>query len=162
MRRQCAVPPAAEGRRPPHRVPRACVQGLAFKDYPLFDRDAANETFTITTVAIYLQDHRTNAQGLSVKPRTHNDKERNLRVYRECKLQAEGGPSAPLHYGMGDAVVFDARLVHRGPRLADANHRGELDAPHRSMITLTFGRRNQFSRVVDRGFAMRSRYGAGA
>lgn len=38
-----------------------------------------------------------------------------------------------------------------------ANHAGDVDVPHRSMISLTFGRKNSFSDAFDRGFAMRAK-----
>ena len=125
-----------------------------------WERLEKGETQQIATVAIYLQDHWENLKGLSIKPRTHASS-RHWHVTGPNMGKA-GGVSeesnfTSLHYAKGDAVVFDARLLHRGITLAAANLQRSFKVPHRMVVSITFGRKNAFSEAFDRGFAMRGR-----
>ena len=62
-----------------------------------------------------------------------------------------------LHTGVGDAIVFDSRLLHRGIEKKFGNHKRTLHGRHRIGISLSFGKKGVFSDVFDRGFAMRGK-----
>ena len=122
----------------------------------------SGERQRIVTVAVYLQDHWEDPNGLSIAPRTHDDEERwfhhGLGRGRPRNIN-ESSEMVTLRSGKGDAVVFDARLLHRGmhPPWAIPNLLRKLDLPQRTSISLSFGRKNSFSEAFDRGFAMRGR-----
>ena len=140
---------------------RLCEQGKAFPTTePFWRTSLSNETQHVTTVAIYLQDHRTpfspagDDGGLALKPGSHLQP----LAHTKANWPATTDRARKLNYGAGDAVVFDSRLLHRGP----AQRPGALPAwaatPHaRVAASMTFGRKaNPFSEVFDRAFAMRS------
>ena len=122
----------------------------------------AGEGQQIATVALYLQDHWEDPNGLSIAPRTHNDADRwfhhGLGRGRPIGIN-ESSEMVTLRSGKGDAIVFDAHLLHRGMHSpwAIPNLLRKLDLPQRTSISLSFGRKNSFSEAFDRGFAMRGR-----
>ena len=106
-----------------------------------------NESHRIATVAVYLQDHMANNQSLRVKPRSH------LAHLPVSKVRT---PAHTLHPRIGDMIVFDSRLVHSAQPRVFGNFKHDVRGPHRTSVSITFGRNNAFSDACERGFAMRS------
>mmetsp|Transcript_16945 Transcript_16945/g.57324 ORF Transcript_16945/g.57324 Transcript_16945/m.57324 type:complete len:217 (+) Transcript_16945:174-824(+) len=102
----------------------------------------------ILTVSVYFRDHDEDGKGLSVVPFSHSN--RTLRgaaeLYGERVLTRAG-----------DAVVFDARLLHRGLDIADADFAHLPGSAHRSVLSVSFGRRDAVSEAWSRGFEMRGK-----
>jgi len=102
----------------------------------------------ILTVSVYFRDHDEDGKGLSVVPFSHSN--RTLRgaaeLYGERVLTRAG-----------DAVVFDARLLHRGLDIADADFAHLPGSAHRSVLSVTFGRRDAVSEAWSRGFELRGK-----
>jgi len=102
----------------------------------------------ILTVVVYFRDHDEDGKGLSVVPFSHSN--RTLRgaaeLYGERVLTRAG-----------DAVVFDARLLHRGLDIADADFAHLPGSAHRSVLSVTFGRRDAVSEAWSRGFELRGK-----
>lgn len=70
-----------------------------------FSREESSPAdFEVHKIGIYLQDHTSNKQGLTVVPGSH--KERTLR--------AEAAEA--LSTGVGDVVIFDVRIFHHGDK----------------------------------------------
>ena len=65
-----------------------------------------------------------------VKPRSHRTPEMHTRAFRHRMLAQEEDVDVRLRTGIGDAVIFDNRLLHRGCRKSQANlqHIARLDA----------------------------------
>jgi len=130
---------------------RSCTYGLGT---PFWEPTRSNTPHEITTVGVYLQDHRQPpSQALAVQPRSHHQEHALLKVTDKDR-------GMELSYGIGDAVVFDARLLHRGADKAHGNRQWDLssDRQHRAMISLSIGSRNNaISDTFDRGFAFRAR-----
>lgn len=139
---------------------------------------ARNETMKIATVAIYLQSHAAadNLNALTVRPGLHRCADPHQPIpagAARCKLDARGSDETKkgmtLHPDIGDVVVFDARLPHRGQdkRFADAVRNSSLPMlihasaradghGHRAMLSMQFGRNNDFSERMDRAFKIRN------
>jgi len=67
------------------------------------------QTFTkakIYKIAIYLQDHSSDNRGLSLIPKSHN-------TFDEKNFEDE----LTIHPNMGDIIIFDQRLMHKGDRI---------------------------------------------
>lgn len=115
--------------------------------------------YGVATVATYLEPHENDTQALHVKPRTHvsDVAQRNGVKRRSGAHDADG---MVLHPRLGDIIVFDTRLVHRGQDEAYANLRKDRTFRaadrHRGLLALTYGRHNAFSESHDRAFAMRN------
>jgi hypothetical protein len=66
-------------------------------------------------VAVYLEDHSRDGDGLRVKPGTHYDK--NDASNKKSPKKRGGGKEATtrtLRLAKGDAVVFNVHVLHRG------------------------------------------------
>ena len=159
---------------------RACSRSGCFWDPLPGDGEVRSREYAVATVATYLEPHHNGSQALHVKPRTHQrgDVEkrgiqsgnkiivkypytftgRGKRAKDAADQQAIDG--MVLHPRMGDIIVFDSRLVHRGQdeRFANLDRRRVFKAsdPHRGLLALTYGRNNAFSESHDRAFAMRN------
>jgi hypothetical protein len=103
-----------------------------------------NETHAITTCAIYLEDHEEggphNSTGLWVMPGSH------ARRVRPSEVTPTSGLA--LQSRRGDVVLFNSKLHHRGQStgLSTSSTRNiSRGRDHRSVISITFGRRNAFS-----------------
>ena len=48
--------------------------------------------------------------------------------------------AARLHYAAGDAVIFDAKLLHRGLGAAAGNYQHDVRTLRRIGLSFTFGR----------------------
>ena len=103
-----------------------------------------NETHQIVTVAMYLEDHTDNGQGLTVKPKSH-------------RSTRGGYNESTLHSSKGDIVLFSSNLEHRGQPREFANFERSMDTPHRTVISISYGRRNAYSERWSRAFAIRNR-----
>jgi len=64
------------------------------------------EKYEMMRVALYLQDHEDNPDGLSVRPGTH--------LHKFDKRYPNQDPGIDIRTSVGDAIVFDPRLVHKG------------------------------------------------
>ena len=147
IKRECAQESSADKLKS-----RDCMIGVPAQK-PFWQPTLKNDSQSITTVAIYLQDHRQDELGLSVKPGSHISAKKS----QASKAATEDNLDVKLHYPPGSAVIFDARTLHKGAALRQANHEGLLHRPHRYTISLTFGALNAISAAFDRGFAMRNR-----
>lgn len=101
--------------------------------------------FGMVTVAIYLQDHSSNSDSLTVSRSTH--------LSSNCSsLRSNCRRGEALRPRKGDVVVFDRRLMHRGSK-----RRAPLSATNgsspRGLVSLCFGRRNALTDAFERGGA---------
>lgn len=85
----------------------------------------------IIKVAIYLQDHSNNNDCLIVVPKSHHNR----------KIETEG--AIQLKPNIGDIVIFDQRITHRGP---EGNFKYD-----RIMISFGFGKNNIFTDNFEKG-----------
>ena len=142
---------------PPKDDDELCAQGMAFgfgKATTFWAGEGTAHARRVTTVAVYLEDHGDDTGGLSVAPGSH----KNASVHGATVARLD--PWSPAHRpeaetpfdlirsGAGDAVVFDSRLVHRGPRDDVADFRRELSRSRRTVATFSFGRNNAVSEAV--------------
>ena len=142
-----------------------------------------NATMRIATIAIYLQSHAAadNTNALTVRPglhrcAIHDPHQRPPAGSRPCTATNVGNGSkavprgqefeeTTLHPDVGDVVIFDARLPHRGQdrQYADAVRDASLPmlitggaTGHRAMLSMQFGADNAFSERMDRAFTLRN------
>ena len=142
---------------PPKDDDELCAQGMAYgfgKATTFWAGEGTAHARRVTTVAVYLEDHGDDTGGLSVAPGSH----KNASVHGATVARLD--PWSPAHRpeaetpfdlirsGAGDAVVFDSRLVHRGPRDDVADFRRELSRSRRTVATFSFGRNNAVSEAV--------------
>lgn len=95
-----------------------------------------DEKHEIVKVLIYLQDHSTNNGGLQVIPKSH--------LVRS--VQTNG--AIQLHPKLGDVIIFDQRITHRGSVEHDKNH-------HRILVSFGFGKNNIFTDNFEKGTIQR-------
>lgn len=70
-----------------------------------FSREESSPAdFEVHKIGIYLQDHSSNKQGLTVVPGSHRDRD----------LRADAAEA--LSTGVGDVVIFDVRIFHHGDK----------------------------------------------
>ncbi|KAJ1453435.1 hypothetical protein M885DRAFT_567494 [Pelagophyceae sp. CCMP2097] len=89
---------------------------------------------------VYFRDHDEDGKGLSV-----------------AMSDLRGLLGERVSTRAGDAVVFDARLLHRGVSDADADFSRVPGTAHRSVLSVSFGRRDAVSEAWSRGFEMRGK-----
>jgi hypothetical protein len=97
----------------------------------------AGESYGILKVGIYLQDHSADASALQVVPGSH--------------LRSDLGTAGAIRLrpALGDAVIFDQRITHRGM---------ERQTPgSRVMISFGFGLENCFTDWFEEGTRARQR-----
>jgi hypothetical protein len=102
----------------------------------------------ILTVAVYFRDHDTDFKGLTVIPNTHSNQtewERAERLLRSDEHHTNQLKSEHVLTRAGDAVVFDSRLLHKGLDKADADFIRRPGTAHRSVLSISFGRRDAIS-----------------
>ena len=129
---------------PPKDDDELCAQGLEFgfgKATTFWAGEGTAHARRVTTVAVYLEDHGDDTGGLSVAPGSHkNASVHGATVARLDPWSPSHRPEAETPFdlirsGAGDAVVFDSRLVHRGPRDDVADFRRELSRSRRTVAT---------------------------
>jgi hypothetical protein len=89
------------------------------------------ERYKIVKVAIYLQDHSDDSLALQVVPRSHTRRD----------LQSTG--AVTLHPSIGDVLIFDQRITHRGLEK-------QVLEP-RILISFGFGANNVFTDNFEKG-----------
>lgn len=95
------------------------------------------------------QDHSGDTRALRVYPATHAKHSIHLTkrpVVKEAALQPR----------LGDIVLFDSRLQHRGQDPRDANWPRHLSDKIRTVLALSYGRNNLFSDAHERAFKVRT------
>lgn len=115
--------------------------------------------YGIVTVAAYLEPHVSDSQALHVKPHSQRSHAAQISGWRSSGPAGRDGMI--LQPSLGDVIIFDTRLVHRGQDQVYAAMRPDrifrADAAHRGLLSLTYGRENAFTESHDRAFAMRNR-----
>ena len=113
------------------------------KGFPTLCSGPKDEKHHIVTVAVYLQDHDGDSRALSVQRRRPASCVRNT--------------SASLRTRMGDVVVFDTTLLHRGQTdLVNPTFATGHGVEHRTLYTLTFGSASCWSDGFDRAHRVRN------
>ena len=75
-----------------------------------FESEEIFKKAQIYKVGIYLQDHQENNQGLSLIPKSHT-------IFDENKF----GDSIDIHSNIGDIIIFDQRIMHKGYSIVKEN-----------------------------------------
>lgn len=89
------------------------------------------ELYQILKLGIYLEDHSSDSGALQVVPGSH------------VRRDLETGGAIRLHPALGDAILFDQRITHRGM---------ERQVPEpRIMISYGFGANNIFTDTFEKG-----------
>lgn len=94
-----------------------------------------DEKHEIVKVLIYLQDHKDNNDGLRVVPKSHKNKKIELK--NNILLQPE----------IGDVIIFDQRLTHRGMN--------KQIKEKRILVSFGFGKNNIFTDNFEKGTILR-------
>lgn len=89
------------------------------------------EEHEIVKVLIYLQEHQFNNDGLQVVPKSHKESRIKVKGKRHVKT------------GLGDVVVFDQRITHRG--MESNTIKGRM------LISFGFGKNNIFTDNFEEG-----------
>jgi hypothetical protein len=107
--------------------------------------------YTVYKVAVYLQDHRFNTEGFHVVPTSHKVR------------SAERPEELPIRSGIGDVIIFDTRLVHRGVLSHELDGaRSFLDGGNRMSIFSSYGAHNPMSVEFAEGTVWRQNMQTGA
>jgi|10_taG_2_1085330.scaffolds.fasta_scaffold00250_20 hypothetical protein len=107
-------------------------------------RDLWDDDYKIIKIAFLLQDHSDNDYGLWVVPKSHNRRD------DDPSVRAEG--EYCVHSEVGDAIVFDQRILHRGQLLSQYV---EEYNQSRYLITFGYGLDNTHTAEHARGTAAR-------
>lgn len=97
----------------------------------------SGETYQILKVAIYLEDHTDDDSALEVVPGSHVNP----------SIQPTGGRR--LHPALGDVILFDQRITHRGMTR-------QVSSP-RILLSFGFGVNNAFTDCFEEGTRVRQR-----
>lgn len=103
----------------------------------IFDKEQ-----NICKVAIYLQDHSNNKKCLHLVPSSHYDKNMNT---KNCKI---------LQPNLGDVVIFDQRITHRGRSIYDIFNIFKKEEP-RILVSFGFGKNNKYTDQFEKGTIQR-------
>jgi hypothetical protein len=90
-----------------------------------------NETHEIVKVLIYLQDHSNNDDGLTIVPYSHKTNDYST------------DNSILLHTQLGDIIIFDQRITHRGMCQ-------QVEVP-RILVSFGYGKNNIFTDNFEKG-----------
>ena len=122
----------------------------AYQTLPLWDNQTEGGHF-IVKVLIYLQDHSRNNDALLLVPGSHM-------IDHDPAARASHRGAIRIHPKLGDIVIFDQRITHRGRKfmLRDTLH---LRAP-RILIALGFGATNVYTNEFEAGTRARQRASA--
>lgn len=93
------------------------------------------EKHEIYKVLIYLQDHSKNNDGLKIVPGSHLSKKKDSTGYIQLKPE------------IGDVVIFDQRITHRGMS-------NQVKEP-RILVSFGFGKNNIFTDNFEKGTVIR-------
>ena len=108
-----------------------------YAKYQIHDiwKEHNDQKHEIVKVLIYLQDHSTNNHGLKIVPGSHlkNNNNQNGSFY--------------LHPKIGDVVIFDQRITHRGTE--------QKSNENRILISFGFGQNNIFTDEFEKGTIQR-------
>ena len=85
-------------------------------------------------MSIYLDDHTNDNDGLTLVPGSH------------LRRKIATNDARTLHTGLGDVVIFDQRITHRGATSARRN---------RVLVTFGFGKNNIFTDQFEKGTRVR-------
>jgi len=100
--------------------------------------------YKVYKVAVYLQDHSNNTEGLNIVPGSHT------------RRSAERPTEEALRSNVGDAVIFDTRLVHRGVLSHELEgSKTFIDGSNRMSIFSSYGADNAMSREFSEGTVWR-------
>lgn len=94
-----------------------------------------NEKHEIVKVLIYLQDHTNNNDGLKVVPKSHLNRE--IKIKNNILLQPQ----------IGDVIIFDQRLTHRGME--------KQIKEKRILVSFGYGKNNIFTDNFEKGTILR-------
>lgn len=97
------------------------------------------EKHEIVKVLIYLQDHSNDNHGLQLIYGSHTDPE----------IKQDKSKLLQMHPELGDIIIFDQRLTHRGQEVKTNSFR--------ILVTLGFGRPNVFTDEFEKGTVARQR-----
>lgn len=89
------------------------------------------EKHEIVKVLIYLQDHSDNNDGLKIVPKSH------------LNPQIDSSNYIQLHPSVGDVLIFDQRITHRGMDKQSSNQR--------ILVSFGFGKNNIFTDNFEKG-----------
>lgn len=106
-------------------------------------KKVGDEKHEIVKVAIYLQDHQKDNFALKVIPGSHLEK-----VIRIGKKHLQLKPK------LGDIIIFDQRITHRG--------QDRKTNDDRILVSLGFGKNNIFTDEFERGTIARQRKQSGS
>jgi ectoine hydroxylase-related dioxygenase (phytanoyl-CoA dioxygenase family) len=90
-----------------------------------------DENHEIVKVLIYLQDHSQDNYGLKLVPNSH------------LKKKIETNKSIRLHPKLGDVIIFDQRITHRGME--------KQTKDKRILVSFGFGKNNVFTDNFEKG-----------
>jgi hypothetical protein len=100
--------------------------------------------YSVYKVAVYLQDHRFNTEGFNLVPGSHR--------IRSTERPNEGA----LRSAIGDVLIFDTRLVHRGVLSHELeSSKSFIDGVNRMSIFSSYGADNAMSREFSEGTVWR-------
>ncbi len=97
------------------------------------------QSHEIVKVLIYLQDHTNNKDGLQVVPRSHRGHQAKKVIHQAKKVI--------LQPKLGDVIVFDQRITHRG---MEKKVKGS-----RILVSFGFGKNNIFTDEFEKGTMLR-------
>jgi CMP-N,N'-diacetyllegionaminic acid synthase len=102
----------------------------------IWEANPVGEQHQIVKVLVYLQDQHDSDTSLHVVPGSHHD----------ASMSVEG--AVQVNTEIGDIVVFDQRITHRGAKVHD---------PDRILVSLGFGKNNVFTDEFETGTQLRQR-----
>lgn len=100
--------------------------------------DYKGEKHQIVKVLIYLESHANDNSGLKLVPGSHVNRNLNSNNFIE------------LHPNLGDVIVFDQRITHRGMEKQVSNPR--------ILVSFGFGRNNIFTDQFENGTILRQNH----
>ena len=116
------------------------------------------ERYGIYRLVVYLQSHTHDDKALAVIPGSHLDRGCTLPCGKDSRgyLESRKGPyekvqPVVLHPDVGDAVLFDQRIIHRGQAFQEGNQEPRI------AIQISFGLRNAFTYEFAEGARQRQR-----
>lgn len=106
-----------------------------FQKHNIYSVNPDGEKHEIIKVLIYLQDHSNNNHGLKIVPHSQNTS------------KIDGSKFVQLKPKLGDVIIFDQRITHRGQARAYPGTR--------VLLAFGFGRKNIFTDEFEKGTVLR-------